>query len=208
METKNTEKLLFLLKSKGAQTAISLALSLNITSMGARQHLRILNEQGLIESYEKTAGVGRPKLFWQLTEKGHQRFPDTHAFLTAELINSIESAFGKKGIDKIITDREHKMQNKYKQELQACLSLADKINTLAKIRTQEGYMAEAGKNEDGSFYLYENHCPICVAATQCQNFCRSELNLFKNALGDGVKIERQEHIVSGARRCAYLITIC
>jgi predicted ArsR family transcriptional regulator len=57
----------------------------------------------------------------------------------------------------------------------------------------------------GGFLFVENHCPICVAATQCQGFCESELELFGKVLGPGVDIQREEHIVAGARRCAYRV---
>ena len=65
-------------------------------------------------------------------------------------------------------------------------------------------MAEWRKDGDG-FLLLENHCPICTAATACQGFCRSELKIFRDALGADVAVERVEHILAGARRCAYRI---
>ena len=66
-------------------------------------------------------------------------------------------------------------------------------------------MAEVTAAPDGSFLLSENHCPICVAARACQGLCRSELALFRAVLGPGVEVERSEHILAGARRCAYRI---
>ena len=53
--------------------------------------------------------------------------------------------------------------------------------------------------------LVENHCPICAAATACQGLCRDELALFQKVLGPNVEVERTEHILAGARRCAYVI---
>jgi len=38
-----------------------------------------------------------------------------------------------------------------------------------------------------------------------QGLCRSELALFRAVLGPGVEVERTEHILAGARRCAYRI---
>ena len=67
-------------------------------------------------------------------------------------------------------------------------------------------MANAAAGADGALLLVENHCPICVAAKACQGFCRSELALFRETLGDKVSVERHEHIVSGARRCVYKIS--
>jgi predicted ArsR family transcriptional regulator len=66
-------------------------------------------------------------------------------------------------------------------------------------------MAEWRTDDDGSLLLVENHCPICAAAATCQGFCRSELEVFQDVLGPSVAIERIEHILAGARRCAYRI---
>jgi predicted ArsR family transcriptional regulator len=70
-------------------------------------------------------------------------------------------------------------------------------------------MAEAQLQDndggDGSVLLVENHCPICAAARVCQNFCRSELDVFSRVLGPSVRVERTEHQVAGGRRCVYRI---
>jgi predicted ArsR family transcriptional regulator len=77
---------------------------------------------------------------------------------------------------------------------------------LAEARTREGYMAESRPEGEG-YLLVENHCPICVAATACQGFCRAELDTFREVLGPDVAVERTEHIVNGDRRCAYRVTL-
>ena len=53
--------------------------------------------------------------------------------------------------------------------------------------------------------LIEHHCPICEAAEACAGFCRAELGVFRAVLGDGVSVERTEHLLSGGARCAYRI---
>jgi predicted ArsR family transcriptional regulator len=58
---------------------------------------------------------------------------------------------------------------------------------------------------DGSLRLVENHCPICAAATACTGLCDGELDLFRQVLGPGVEVVREEHLLAGARRCAYRI---
>ena len=203
---KNAENLLFLIKSKGPQTAQSCASSLNITSMGARQHLHDLQGKGLVTSYDENTGTGRPKRYWRLTEKSQQHFPDAHAYLTVEIINSIQNVFGDAGVNNIISKREEKTLRDYRQALQNYTQLGTKVRKLTELRNQEGYMAEYQRNNDGSYLLLENHCPICAAASHCQNFCKSELQIFQTVLGNDVMVERQSHIVSGARRCTYLIT--
>lgn len=197
-------KILLYLKSKGPQTAVQLAAMMGLTSMGVRKHLTELESHNKVKSYESSEGVGRPKKYWALTEKANSTFPDTHAFLTVELIDSIQLALGPDALDKVITQRERAMLAEYQQELANSNSLEDKVKTLVKIRQREGYMAEYEKQGDG-FLFIENHCPICAAARKCQGFCRSELSLFKKILGPSVQVQRVQHIISGDRRCAYSI---
>jgi predicted ArsR family transcriptional regulator len=83
--------------------------------------------------------------------------------------------------------------------------LPERVQALALARDVEGYMAEVEAQGDGSLLLVENHCPICAAARDCQNFCRSELEVFQRVLGPACSVVREEHILAGERRCAYRI---
>ena len=65
-------------------------------------------------------------------------------------------------------------------------------------------MAEVTK-ADGGYLLVENHCPVCSAAAACTGLCTMELEVFRKALGRDLKVERIDHILAGARRCAYLV---
>lgn len=83
--------------------------------------------------------------------------------------------------------------------------LAERVGALAGARSAEGYMAEVTSEPDGSLLLIEHHCPICAAARHCQDFCRSELDIFQRVLGPECSVSRSEHLLSGARRCVYRI---
>jgi predicted ArsR family transcriptional regulator len=134
-DTKTENRVLYLLKSKGPQTAAQLAKRLGVTAMAVRQHLYGFGREGLV-------------------------------------------AF---------TDQS-------------------RVRVLAAIRREQGYMAECVTRADGSLLLRENHCPICVAAKSCQGLCREELGLFRAVLGTRTHVERTDHILAGASRCAYVIT--
>jgi predicted ArsR family transcriptional regulator len=67
-------------------------------------------------------------------------------------------------------------------------------------------MAEVKPDGKDGFLFIENHCPICAAASACQGFCTSELDVFRSVMGTGVTVERSEHILGGDRRCAYRVT--
>jgi predicted ArsR family transcriptional regulator len=206
MRQRGSLRVLHALKAAGPQTAEVLGRKLGMTAVGARQHLLRLQEEGLVDAVDQSEGVGRPKRNWSLTEAGHARFPDNHAGLTLELISAIRKAGGEAMLDQVIGVRERVALSSYRQALDGAASLKEKVKRLARLRSEEGYMASAGAGGDGALLLIENHCPICVAAKACQGFCRSELALFQAALGQDVRVERDEHIVAGARRCVYKIS--
>lgn len=206
MSEPSEDRILYILKSRGAQTATALAERLDMTSVGARKILRVLLSKELVRFEDRREEVGRPKRYWSLSEAGHARFPDAHSDLTLELLTSVGRLFGEDGLDRLIADREKQTEAGYKWALSECQTTEARVSELAAIRKREGYMAEWSEEPDGPFMLIENHCPICAAASHCQGLCRSELAVFQAALGSDVKIERVEHVLSGARRCAYRIT--
>jgi predicted ArsR family transcriptional regulator len=205
MKHRGSLRVLHALKSAGPQTAEALGRKLGMTAVGARQHLARLRGEDLVAAVDQSEGVGRPKRIWSLTEAGHARFPDNHAGLTLELISAIRKTGGEAMIDQVIEAREKSALAAYRRALEGAVSLKDKVKRLAKIRSEEGYMASVAAAGDGAMLLIENHCPICVAAKACQGFCRSELALFRETLGENVGVVREEHIVAGARRCVYRI---
>jgi predicted ArsR family transcriptional regulator len=204
MRPRSATRLLHALKATGPQSAAVIARRLGVTSTAVRQHLAKLQAEGLVAFEDQVAGVGRPRRRWRLTEKGHGRFPDSHAGLALDLIQTVGRIFGKEGLDELIAAREQTSLELYSARLGSG-DLRRRLRRLAALRSEEGYMAEVTTATDNGFVLSENHCPICVAARACQGLCRSELALFRTVLGPEVEVERVEHILAGARRCAYRI---
>jgi predicted ArsR family transcriptional regulator len=198
------DQLLFELKTRGPATTRDLAARVSITRQAAREHLTKLGGAELVEYSREPAGVGRPGHTWSLTEKGHGRFPDTHAQMTIELIESIRSEFGERGLERMIVRREQATTEKYERALHGAETLEERVDRLVRLRSLEGYMAEAVRHDDGTYIIVENHCPICAAATACQGFCRSELALFERLLAPA-RVERSEHLLAGSRRCCYVV---
>ncbi len=200
MKTEN--KILQLLKTNGAMTAKALANELKVTTMGIRQHMLQLEQAGDVAYQDKKAARGRPTRYWSLTKKSDRHFPDGHETLNLQIIESVRQVFGEQGLERLIKQREHETFVHYSEKLNQLDGLRPKLEELAKIRSDEGYMATV-EEKNGEFWLLENHCSICAAASSCLNFCRSELQLFQNLFKDLAEITREEHIMQGGRRCAY-----
>lgn len=200
------DRILFQLKTRGPAETLALAHALGISRQAALQHLERLVVDGLVDHTEARRGVGRPRRVWALTDKAQARFPDTHAQLTLEMLDAVRAEFGEDGVERMILRRELATAKAYAAAVAGADTLEARVARLAEIRTAEGYMASASPDPAGGFLLVENHCPICAAAAACQGFCRAELMVFRAVLGPDVSIERTDHILAGARRCAYRIT--
>lgn len=202
---KTTEKIIDKIKREGAITAKQVAECFAITTMGARQHLQTLEDEGVIAFHDVKVKIGRPTRHWTLTKAGHEQFSNRHSDLTIQMFDAVESIFGSEGLSQVVQRRESNTLANYQSQISHSMTLESKVRTLTEIRTSEGYMAEYQPTENG-FLLIENHCPICQAATRCESLCQSELNIFQTLLGEHIEVSRSEHIVQGARRCCYQIT--
>ena len=204
MKGVRADDILRFVQSKTETTAAQLASALGITKEGARLKLLKLSEAGQVQREVKKMGVGRPVTYYTLTASGLSRLPDAHAKLSVDLLQAVKKLMGAEAIDQLINEREKKRLERYVNRLRDTSTLEEKLQTIVKIRSEEGYMAE-WKEEAGDYVLVENHCPICAAATECKGFCKAELENFKALIGEQFRVEREQHLLSGDPHCVYRI---
>jgi predicted ArsR family transcriptional regulator len=195
------------LKRVGGATVPELADALDLTAAGVRQHVDALAANGLVEARARAPhGRGRPATEWRLTDLASDLFPDRHDDLTVGLIDALRASLGEDGLEQVIEARTQQQLREYRETIPNTGSIAKRVNALARQRAAEGYLAEVVRDDDGAVVLIEHHCPICTAASACQGLCRSELELFRDALGDDVEVQRTQHLMKGDVRCAYRVT--
>jgi predicted ArsR family transcriptional regulator len=200
--------LLDILKREGPQEAKDLAARLGITTMAIGLQLSTLEEEKLVASRPEPpvpGRRGRPVHRWALTEAANRVFPDAHALLTVGLLDSLQEVYGEGGMQKLLDARTRHQRDEYAREVPKLAALKDKVKALARLRDREGYMTEVKAAPDGGWLLIENHCPICTAAKACRGFCQSEWQVFGELMGTGAVVTREEHLLSGGRRCVYAI---
>jgi predicted ArsR family transcriptional regulator len=194
------------LKRADTVTAPELAAEFGLTDTAIRQHLEALETAELVQrSVSPSSGRGRPPVRWRLAPSASSLFADRHADLTVELIASIRSALGDEALDRVVRTRAERQLANYRAALDSASTLPEKVQRLAEIRSAEGYLAEAIEAAD-HLTLIEHHCPIQGAADSCDGLCSAELDLFRSALGPGVEVAREQHLLDGGQRCAYRVT--
>jgi predicted ArsR family transcriptional regulator len=202
MSTRND--ILALLKTSGAMSSQALSKQLGITPMAVKLQLYDLASEGVVSAEQGPSSRGRPSKLWKLTEAADNFFPNSHAALSRDILVGIRKALGEQALDQVLEARANEQHERYSRELRSCQTLSARLERLAELRSEEGYMACIDTIANKTV-LIENHCPICTAAKECVKLCSGELELFQRALGDDVLVERTEHIASGARRCVYTI---
>src|SRR5688500_7141065 len=124
----------------------SLAGRLKVTPMAVRQHLYALQQEKLVSAEERPVPLGRPAKHWRLTKEAERLFPDAYAELNAALITSVQDAFGADGMARLLDARATRQRADYASRISASAPLAKRVQQLAKIRADEGYMAEVKRD--------------------------------------------------------------
>jgi predicted ArsR family transcriptional regulator len=193
------------LKRVESATATDLASEFGLTDTALRQHLDALEDAGMVtRSMAEPTGRGRPPVHWQLAPAAAQAFPDRHGELSVDLISSLRSTLGDPALNQVIATRSDRQVATYQAALNGARGLQDRVQRLADVRSEEGYLAEVGVDGD-DLLLIEHHCPIRDAAASCGALCSAELDVFQRVLGPGVTVTRTQHVLAGDRRCAYRV---
>lgn len=172
--------------------------------MAVHKHLAQLQKRGLVEGVEIREGVGRPKMQYSLTSRSKTIFPKSYGALAVCALDFIEKKMGKEGVEKVLQERQVELFNKYFERLKN-LNFDQKVKELAKIRDEEGYIAESKKSgrKNGQYTLLEYNCPILDIAQNHWEACSTETELFEKLLG--AKIETTHRAAKGDMVCKFLI---
>ena len=197
-------KILYLLKVSGPKTVKELAEALAISSMGIRQNLISLEGARWIRHYQEQRGLGRPQFVYALTEQGdEQHFPRTYAPEMIGMLKAIRDLDGASGLDRILEQRTEQLETEYRTRISS-EDLEERVKGLALLRTEEGFMVEWDKENENSFVLREHNCAIYQVASNYEQACNFEYELFCRVL-DSANVTRETHILSGDLSCTYVI---
>jgi predicted ArsR family transcriptional regulator len=196
------QQILHLLRRGNQMTATELSDALGIGAVGVRQHLALLERDGLVVSAGVRRGVGRPSHLYALTSSAESLFPKRYDRLALDALAFVAEEGGPAAVDRLFSARRERLQDQYAARL-AGRDRADQVAELAAILTEQGYMCEWEQLPDGGFLLTEHNCPVDCAARAHPQACAHELRLYEDLLE--LVIEREETIAEGGTCCRYRI---
>jgi predicted ArsR family transcriptional regulator len=195
---------LYAVRRRGEATAEQVAEQLDITVSGARQHLSALARDGLVESSELASPEvrrGRRALVYSATDAADAYFPKAYGELTNELLGYVADA-DRELVDQLFARRREARIAGAQARLASKRTLRSKVAELTRILDEDGYLASWEQVEPGVYRVVEHNCAIWAVAKRYGQACTSELDFIRTVL-DGADVERVQHMVAGARRCAY-----
>ncbi len=154
------QAVLLYLKRHGEMTVGELCELLNITSMAVRRHISGLMQEGLILSRMVKQSRGRPTYKYSLSEKAESLFPSGMQNLAVELLDMVFEESGHKGVMKLLERRNEKRAIRLMPRVEG-KSLEERVQEVAKIFSEDGYMTEWEKLPDGNFFIFP--APLCFA---------------------------------------------
>lgn len=198
--------LLTQLKRAQPLSARELAGHLGVSLNAVRHHLKELEAEGLIVYRREHHGVGAPVFAYSLSPAGEELFPRRYAeALSAVLAAAVERG-GREAAVNMLEAYFGQLAGRMRAELQG-LAPADRPVALAKLLSDEGYMAEVRLQEGAAgrpdVVLTEHNCPIPAAAARFPEICATEAKYLGDVLG--AEVERTGHILSGCPACEYKV---
>jgi predicted ArsR family transcriptional regulator len=201
---KTREKILQLLKMTGEMTVGELSHELDVSGVNVRGHLSRLERDGLVMMRsEKTDGRGRPSHIYKLTEKGHANFPSASNHLASELLTQVKRIFGVQAVRTIFAGRAEEFLKHLQEKFKDSNLDINKIDELAKLLRNMGYVCEVSENGNSEYVLNIKHCPISQVASEFPEVCAAELKMQREALNAKVTLKRT--IPQGGGSCYYRI---
>jgi DeoR family suf operon transcriptional repressor len=195
---------LYAVRRRGEATAEQIAEQLAMTVSGARQHLSALTRDGLVEASELPAPEprrGRRSLVYSVTPAADSLFPKAYGELTNELLGYVADADPAMLEDLFAKRREHRIAAA-RARLEPKRTLGAKVAELTRILDEDGYLATHEKASPGVYLITEQNCAIWAVAQKYGQACTSEIDFIRAVLPEAT-VERVQHMVAGARRCAY-----
>ena len=183
-----------------------LAKVMKVSRMAVHKHLVLLQNRGLVEGIETRGHVGRPRMVYQLTSQSKTIFPKSYSGIATHALDFIERNMGKEGVEKVLHERQSELFDQYYKRLKG-LDFDQRVKELARIRDEEGYIAESKKESKsgggGKYVLLEYNCPIIHIAEKHWEACSTETELFEKLLG--ADIETTHRAAKGDLICKFII---
>lgn len=178
------------LKISGGLAVSELSRRLGASYMTIKQHCEDLTKHGyLMRSRVPRTEIGRPEIFYRLSEKAEALFPSVPVSFSLEILDQAKRLFGENAPERLLFQHFQGQEEVWKARLSKGATLLYKAQLLAKIREKEGLFLRCIHDaESGAITLREFHHPLRPIFEQYPRAVALEQRALEAALG--AKINR------------------
>ena len=194
-------EILQLLKRRGRATVDELSKALNMTLMGVRLHLVVLDRDGYVQRATVREKPGRPALVYSLAPKAEELFPKRYDLLAGELLRSLREYKGDSLASTVLASAARNMAAPLLGEVDG-ETLEQRVESVGRLLDRSGSFA-SWERVDGGFMLHQHNCLFYSVAQRNREVCSIDHLLLREALG--VDVERRECLIDGAGRCSFFV---
>lgn len=180
------QEILDYLRRNGHGTVKALAEQLDLTPTGIRQHLTVLERDGLVEASEERGHVGRPALVYRLSSEGDALYPKKYDELANALIEDARDLLGPETLQKLMKNVAARFARQYAARLEGKSQQA-RLEETSRIIGDRGNVVEV--EWVGNDYLIRKHtCPFWNVATKNSAVCALDVEFVRQLAGADARL--------------------
>ena len=195
------QQILDYLRSHGRATVKDLDAFLGLTSTGVRQHLTVLEREGLVEAHEERGHVGRPALVYQLTETGDALYPKKYDQLANVLLEEMREVTGAQTFQTLLRRVAVRFADPYRPRVEG-KPLPDRIIAATEIIRERGCEADALQDGDG-WLIRQFTCPFPKVAGENSCVCALDVEFVRQLVGTDARLTTS--LLRGDRCCTFRV---
>ena len=193
-------EILQLLKRRGRATVQDLAKELDMTLMGVRLHLVVVERDGYVRRGTLREKPGRPAMVYSLTPKAEEIFPKQYDLLAEKLLEAMQGD-PSAGAEALLTTTAHALAMPFKGAV-GVGAAASRVEKVGQILDDLGGFA-SWEAAEGGHLIHQYNCLYYRVADRKREVC-TICQLFLEELL-GATPDRRECLVEGAGRCSYFL---
>ena len=195
------QEILDYLRRQGQGSVKELGHLLGLTSTGIRQHLTILERDGLIEGHQERGRIGRPALVYSLTKLGDALYPKRYDVLAAVLLQELEAAAGDQEMQDLVQRAAARFAAPYLGRMEG-KALGERVEEVARIIQEEGALASTA-SDGGDYLIHRFTCPYPEVARIHATICDLDLGFVSRLLEVPTLLDAC--MMRGDRSCTYRV---
>ncbi len=179
-------------------TVRELSRALALTTTGVRQHMALLEREGLITFRDVKGRVGRPAQLYRLTEEGEALYPKSYDRLALAVLDAAREVCEGDLYPRLLTATAARLALPLTPA--SAGSMADRAAAVVEHRRAEGNVAEAV-----GATIVQHTCPYPAAASLSLVVCAMDVEAIAQATG--CEVELTECLRDGAGRCVFNLAL-